>query len=580
MKKTFVIAATLFMFNGLLSAMDITVVNGNNTGIGSLRAAIDTLNLYDGPHNIQFSGVDVVTLTAALPAPGKSITIDGGASKVTINASAMATATNCLAYGQVTLNLKNIIFDDALISIGSASGTPAVGSGACIARNCVFKNGRAGAVKVSGSFTAINCQFHNNQMNAASNGVAIRGLSSANQIHLDSCIVRDNNSTGANGGAAIYAIGNNPNSILEIRNSIIYNNVNASTGSNYGGGIASAANTTISNSAIYFNTAKRGGGLALLVGGTTKKSKLTITNSTFSGNTATETGGGICILGTTSDATDSISISNSTISENGSTGDTEGGGIMLAQGANSAWILKMSMNNCTVTGNTSAASSGSGGGIGRSTSGTIKLWLNYCIVAGNNPGNTNIGRDISSSTGWLTSLTGRNIYGGTPSWGTAEKTGNVTLNDASTGNELIPLNSILENTLADNGGTIPLPDGTYVKTHALKKEGHAVNPVLAAVGFETKDQRGFNRDQMPDIGAVEYIEPSGVKGFKHENNTLKISKNEILCSESGKIEIISVSGVITKKAEVTTGESLAIPKGIHIVRFSNEKGITTIKTSR
>jgi hypothetical protein len=580
MKKPLVIAATLFMLNGLLSAMDITVVNGDNTGVGSLRAAIDTLNLYDGPHNIWFSGVEVVTLTAALPAPGKSITIDGGAAKVTINASAMAIGTNCLAYGQVTLNLKNLIFDNALISIGSASGTPAVGSGACIARNCVFKNGRAGAVKVSGTFTAINSQFYNNQMNASTNGVAIRGLSSANQIHLDSCIVRDNNSTGANGGAAIYAIGNNPASTLEIRNSVIYNNLNASTGTNYGGGIASAANTTISNSAVYFNTAKRGGGLALLVGGTTKKSKLTITNSTISGNTATETGGGICVLGTTSDATDSISISNSTISQNGSTGDTEGGGIMLAQGANSAWILKMSLNNCTVTGNTSAISTGAGGGIGRSTSGTLKLWINYSIVAGNNPGKTNAGRDISSSAGWLTSLTGRNVYGGTPSWGTSERTGNIALNDATTGAELVSLNQIIDDKLADHGGTVGLPDGTYVKTHALPENSHALNPVKSDVGFQTIDQRGFKRDEMPDIGAFEYIPTTGIKPIRKFNEVLKVTNDAVLCLESGIMEIVSVSGVVIQKAHVSAGQKLDVPAGIHILRFSGEQGISMLKTIR
>jgi len=572
MRTTFL----LLFFTGicsLVSATDFQVTSGADSGPGTLRQAILDANLdTNSPHTITITNdVKTITVSAALPAPSKAMTIDGGTSGVVIDGSAIA-GSNVLAYSIVTVNFHNLIFNNALLSIGSASGSPAVGSGVGIARNCTFRNGIAGAVKVSSLFKAINCQFYNNTMNATANGVAIRGLSSANSVYLDSCIIRENNSTGANGGAAIYIIGNNPASKLEVRNSILYNNTNATTGTNYGGGIASGGETIIHNSAIYGNSAKRGGGLVLLNGGTLKKSKLTITNSTFSENNATEVGGGICILGASTDVTDSISITNTTISGNHSAGATvDGGGINIGQGASSPWILRMSLNNCTVTKNTSSNTSGSGAGIGRTNSGNIRLWINYSIVAGNNPESTNIGRDITSSVGWLASSTGRNIYGGVPSWGDSERLGNINLNDGTTGNELVALTDIMTLTLADNGGTSALPDGSFVKTHALFENSYALDPVTADFGMQLTDQRGFDRDEMPDIGAYEYI-PTTRLIYLPSNNHFSIVNRHLQVTDNGIVEIISVSGRILLKSKVKSGDQIALPKGLSIVKFSTEKG--------
>ncbi len=208
------------------------------------------------------------------------------------------------------------------------------------------------------------------------------------------------------------------------------------------------------------------------------------------------------------------------------------------------------------------------------------MWVNYCIVAGNNPGSTSAGRDISSSTGWLTSLTGRNVYGGTPSWGASERMGNIVLTDNATGEVLVSLDLIMDHKLVDNGGTVRLPDGTYVKTHALFDNSYALDPVQSELGFQTTDQRGFNRDEMPDIGAFEYIPTTGTKVIKQLNGTLKVTSDAIECLENGKIEIISIAGLIVKKANISAGEKISTPTGIHLVKFSNENGITTIKIIR
>ena len=63
---------------------NITVTNGNDTGLGSLRAAIDTLNKYVGPHSITFDNSYTITLATALPAIAQATTIDGQTNKVTI----------------------------------------------------------------------------------------------------------------------------------------------------------------------------------------------------------------------------------------------------------------------------------------------------------------------------------------------------------------------------------------------------------------------------------------------------------------------------------------------------------------
>jgi parallel beta-helix repeat protein len=297
-----------------------------------------------------------------------------------------------------------------------------------------------------------------------------------------------------------------------------------------------------------------------------------MTNCTVSGNTATGVDGGICIQGTSTNVTDIITLTNCTISGN-STATTGGGGIGFGQGASGAtWACNIVLNNCTITGNTSSGNTASsiGGGISKNGGTTVSLIVNYSIVAGNNSNSTVAGKDITSATGFLTSDTGRNLYGGTLSWGTSNTIGNVNLT--------ADISTILNTTLADNGGTTALPDGSYVKTHALVSGGVAINPTAASSGLQTVDQRGTLRDGTPDMGAYEYVgTTTDVTKPIQLNEVVMIKNKGIEMLSNAKVDVYSVRGELSKSLQATEGLFIYLPKGISLIRVTTDKGSDVIK---
>lgn len=531
---------------------NITVINGNDTGLGSLRAAIDTLNKYPGSHNITFDNSYTITLATALPAIGQATTIDGQTNKVTIVGFSTTTnsITNVVA-GVLTLN--NLTFDRLVSSY----------SGATTATNCTYKGAAYSAVKVNAiTYTANNCVFDSNTGSTVQ-GSAINTLSSAAVVVLTSCKITNNSSSG---GAAIYHKGSGIGS-LTLTNCIISGNTNTNAATAYGGGIASAAPTTITNCAIYNNSAIRGGGIALLNGNATTKCSLNMTDCTVSGNTTSTNGGGLYIHGAATDLTGLTTLTNCTFSGNTNTHATNGGGgIGFGQGASGAvWICNIIVNNCTITGNTTSGNMDTsvGGGISKDGGTTVSLKVNYSIVAGNNSNSTVAGKDITSATGFMTSDTGRNLFGGVPSWGTPAPTGNIAFSGDIT--------TVLNTTLADNGGKTALPDGSFVKTHALVSGSPAIDPIAAASGLQTTDQRGFARDATPDMGAVEYGAISAVNQVLYQKQ-LFIVKNGIESLVDGTLEVLGLSGQLLKKVQVKTHQTISVPSGLHIVRLSTNEG--------
>jgi hypothetical protein len=533
------------------------VVNTNaDAGAGSLRQAITDANLDVAiPHNITFNASYTITLSTTLPTVNKAMTIDGGANTITI--SGYSISGNSLTVA-ANATLTKIIFDRALVSFSTVTG---------FANNCTFKNGNAGALKASGTFTANNCTFDSNSQSTATSGSAVWGNSSTNVITLNDCVVSNNTSTT---GPAIYVNGNNALSSLTLKNCIVKNNSNTGA-SVYGGGIASSAVMSITNSQISGNTcAYRGAGIAVLVGTTTLKSKLTMSNSTVSGNTSTGVDGGICIQGTSTDVTDLITLTNCTISGN-STATTGGGGIGFGVGASgSTWACNIVVNNCTITGNTSSGNTAAsiGGGISKNGGTTVSLKVNYSIIAGNNSNSTVAGKDITSATGFMSSDTGRNLYGGTPSWGTPAPTGNIAFSgDIST----------IINALADNGGTTALPDGSYVKTHALVASCAAIDPTAASSGIQTTDQRGFTRDATPDMGAYEYGGITTALIPNYNQNVITVLNKGIVVRMNGTIQIYSFNGRMLHNETVTDGQIINLPAGAYIVRSTSKNGVSIQK---
>ena len=515
MKQKITLIFVLSIYSFSLFSTNFTVTNNADIGLGSLRQAIMDANAdVNTPHTILFNGSYVITLSSALQTLTKSITIDGQSNTINITgfSSSLTSISNTAA-----LTLKNLTFN-SLISSYSAI---------VYATNCTYKN-TVNAVKVNATtFSATHCTFDNNS-GSATLGASVTTLSSSAIVQLSGCTITNNTGVPAiyhkgqgtgtltitnciisgntsTAGPAIYNYGNGSGSSLSISNSIISGNTNTST-TIFGGGIGSGAATTIANCQISGNRASRGGGIALLIGGSTASSSLTMTASTVSGNSlgqyvASAYGGGVYIQGSTANYTGNCTFTNCTISGNSTpviggvtTSASSGGGLEIGGGGNSTWAPTITFTNCTITGNTVQGNQTgnvlTGGGIDKAN-GTVVL--NYCIVAGNNSNSSSASRDIGS----VTSTTGRNLFGGTPNWNSTTTTGNVNLTS--------DISTILNNTLADNGGTTTLPDGSYVKTHALVLGCAAINPDANGVsGLQTMDQRGFTRDATPDMGAIEF----------------------------------------------------------------------------
>ncbi|MCO5186983.1 MAG: hypothetical protein M9918_02090 [Anaerolineae bacterium] len=308
-------------------------------------------------------------------------------------------------------------------------------------------------------------------------------------------------------------------------------------GNNSGGGLfVNEGEATVNSSAITGNSAVDGGGLAVLLRGT-----LTLNESTISGNSASRNGGGLAayknfdassipitvtVNGSTisgnsaqsggglssyarslvSAAVVTVTINNSTISGNSAT--SGGGGIYNASEVefgdpSQATIM---LNNSTVTGNSAA----SGGGLyNLQYSGTANTYLHRSLVSGNK--GTTSGDELASSGGGNIYLNDYNLLGYSDQTNAdaflGVTPGATDITATSDGTDPTPLASILNTTLADNGGD--------TLTHALVSDSPAID-VIAIDGSvcdppNTTDQRGAPRangagagGSACDIGAFEF----------------------------------------------------------------------------
>jgi len=222
----------------------------------------------------------------------------------------------------------------------------------------------------------------------------------------------------------------------------------------------------------------RGGNALSDGGGISNKGILALSEVTLTGNTSGNRGGAIFNNGT-------LTLTNSTLSGNAS--QDSGGGLFHYKGIST-------LNNVTISANTSdtnTSGSGNGGGVARHT-GT--LYIRNSIIAGNI--DLNPGESRADCSGVLTSL-GYNLI---------QDISGCTLAGAPTG-DLTGVDPLLS-PLADNGGN--------TDTHALAEDSPAIdsgNPTTPGSGGDScaaADQRGVARPQGPacDIGAFE-LEQAG-----------------------------------------------------------------------
>lgn len=269
-------------------------------------------------------------------------------------------------------------------------------------------------------------------------------------------------STDADGGA-IYSSGD----FLNITGSTISNNTASS-----GGALETyTTETTIHSSTLSDNTADNGEFFFRGAGGAiVSQEKMTIVNSTLDNNTSSgyESGGDVykgggAIFASNNAAQDpTVTIINSTISGNST--QTDGGAIFVDEAG------ELNLQNVTITGNSAA---GNGGGLARIVDEFFPVAapvITGSIIVGN-------GTDCDSSP--FTSG-GNNVVGSS----CTNLTGDTVSDNAA---------SILNTLLANNGG--------FTSTHALIAGSPALDKVNT--GCPAGDQRGFTRTTPCDAGAFE-----------------------------------------------------------------------------
>ena len=256
--------------------------------------------------------------------------------------------------------------------------------------------------------------------------------------------------------------------------------ISGNTAGNDGGGLSNYYGTVaVTNTTISDNSANsRGGGLANFDG--ESEATLTITDSTISGNSAS-LGGGLINLAT-------LMVTGSTIS--GNSASVNGGGLNNFDGT-------VTVTNTTISGNLSDVdgdNSGTGGGVWTFDDQITFTRLFNTIVAGNLMGD--MPSDLAEKN--VDADSANNLIGDPLSAGGLSEgiLGNLVGNGSG---NLLPLDQIVDPSLADNGGP--------TLTHALAPGSRAIDAGDNTFATTLSDQRGapFARvaGASVDIGAYE-----------------------------------------------------------------------------
>lgn len=511
------------------TAATITVNNCNDSGGGSLRAAVDFASSGD---TIDMSGLSCSTikLNSSIVTSLDSLTLKGkpDAGKYgspTIDAQGNDWPLRHTGSGTLTvikLGIQN----------GSHTLSGATSSGGCVSstgnvqltdssvKYCTTKNTGSGTARGGGVFADGNVTLthsivrDNTALNSASGMARGGGVYAGGNVTIEKdSAIRANTAEAEGGGSAkgggVYSTG-----VLAIEagrqgSSQVADNVASSvSGTAMGGGLYAGDDANIKYAQIIDNTAEStsssasAGGLAVtngtlvtkyttvagnearstnsisVSGGIRADGPVSIDRTTISGNTAQRIGG-LSMIGNA--ATDDLKITNSTISGNRATKSKFGAGIYVSQDA--------SIENTTITGNIESNPNNEKFGAGLSVKSGTNVYLSSTIISGNK---LKWGGGIIEPTDVGTSSSGGS--GGT-------LTGNH--NFITVSSLIVPADTIGSWTeaglaeLADNGG--------MTKTHALEPGSQAIDTGKA--NAESTDQRGpgFERVIGPyaDIGAFE-----------------------------------------------------------------------------
>jgi hypothetical protein len=314
-------------------AATITVINGSDSGPGSLRQALadaddgDTIDFDASLHYIGLVSGELVV--------DKSVTISGpGAANLFLDNDLIFRVLHITNGVTVSISGLTIVGGEAIVGGGGGilndHSTLTVSN--CTIRGNQTVYGRGGGISNDGESGSASLEINNSSVifNDSDGGGGIY-----NNGYLGSATLTINNSTvsgnlagnDGNAGGGIYNDGRVGSATLTINNSTLSDNSAVSAGSN-GGGIfndgaaGGSATLTVNNSTLSDNSAATFGG-GIYNDGLSGSAMLTVTNSTISGNSVGTFGGGIYNYGASGSAT--LMVSNSTIS--GNSAGFGGGGI-------------------------------------------------------------------------------------------------------------------------------------------------------------------------------------------------------------------------------------------------------------
>jgi hypothetical protein len=334
------------------------VLNLNDSGADSLRAAITAANANSGPDAIDFATTGTIALTSGQLDITDSLTINGpGASALTVYVDALSRAFD------ITGSTTNVQIRDLTIT----EGFP-------------YYGGSGGAIYNTAVLTVSNCTLSGNYNLARGGGGG--AIYNAGTLTVSDSTLSDNYSYGV--GGAIYNAGT-----LTVSDSTLSGNSSAyAGGAIYNAGALTVSNSTLSGNSVFdsngYGSIGYGGAVYMAAG------SLSLSSSTLCNNTA---GGGYYYY------TDfEAGIQNAFIAS-----DAYGGGLYCAGGTvsidhstladNAAWVYTSDPGYPPAT--------SYGGGIYNVSGSALQVYDS--IIAGN-------GADVAPDFIGITSL-GHNLFG-------------------------------------------------------------------------------------------------------------------------------------------------------------------------
>jgi predicted outer membrane repeat protein len=328
---------------------------------------------------LNFDSVNAVVDGATVNADAISVTNGSNLTFVKQNPSSLTGATNWYtnpadisSTGVTTLNARTINIDGSRMIINQGAELIVNADEGATFQNSTV-TGTGGAIYNQGSVTLNNATFGGIDNTDPTHPISLgntasgRGgaIYSTGALTINDSFFIGNSSTGGDGGAIAIKADDAP-ALSSITNTSFIGNTALGTVDSDSGAISVInGDLTISGSTFTDNQAKTGGALYAYKGGATTNSyvKVTISNSTFSGNQATgnnnaNSGGGAIgnvALNYRNDGDAGMWISNTLFENNASTISNVNGGGAIFAGSESRTNIS---NNTRFIGNTSASSGG------------------------------------------------------------------------------------------------------------------------------------------------------------------------------------------------------------------------------